>query len=221
MGRGGGREHVHLLDDRGRDVPDTFVPLDYELWSGDAQRLTVFFAPGRVKTGILPNEQMGRALVRGRTYTLLIGREWRDANGQPLVREYRHPFRVGPARADALDPSSWRVAAPLAGSRQPLTVTFPAPLDEGLLMRALGVHSGSDAVPGDIHTENGETRWVFTPARPWDAGTYNLLALAILEDPAGNRIGRAFEIENKESVDKDPDARAATIPFTVRSRGTN
>jgi hypothetical protein len=88
-------------------------------------------------------------------------------------------------------------------------------------MRALGVRSGDGPVDGDVRTEQGETRWVFTPDAPWRAGTYELLALAILEDPSGNRIGRAFEIENRESVDKSPTPQPARIPFTIRSPSTN
>lgn len=221
MSRGQAHEHVQLLDDRGREISGAFLPLDYELWTSDSRRLTVLFDPGRVKKGILPNEQMGRALVAGRRYTLRISSDWRDADGEPLAHEYRHQFRAGPEREGALAPASWQVTAPAAGGREPLTITFPTPLDQGLLMRALGVRSGDTAVPGEARTENGETRWVFTPERPWTAGAYSLLALSILEDPAGNRIGRAFEIVNRESVDKGPEAQAAMIPFTVRQRGTD
>jgi hypothetical protein len=221
MARRGGLAHLQLLDEKGQEVNGAFLPLDTEFWSGDGRRLTVFFDPGRVKSGILPNEQMGRALRAGHTYTLRIAQAWQDAEGQPLVREYRHPLRVVPAREAAIAPTSWRISTPAAGGREPLTVTFPQPLDEGLLMRALGVQSGNAPLKGDVRTEQGETRWVFTPEEPWRAGTYELLALAILEDPAGNRIGRAFEIENRESVDKSPNAQAARIPFTVRPRSTN
>ena len=221
MTRRGVLEQLHLLDERGREVEGAFLPLDYELWSGDGRRLTVLFDPGRVKEGILPNQQMGRALAAGHTYTLLISQQFQDANGLPLASEYRHTLHVGRARTDALSPAAWHLTTPAAGGREPLTVTFPAPLDRGLMMRAIGVHSGGAAVPGEIRTERGETAWVFTPDAPWRAGGYDLLALSILEDPAGNRIGRAFEIENAESVDKGPDAQPAHIPFTVRDRGTN
>jgi hypothetical protein len=164
---------------------------------------------------------MGRPLAAGHTYTLLISRQFQDANGLPLVSEYRHTLHVGRARTDALSPAAWHLTTPSAGGREPLTVTFPAPLDRGLMMRAIGVQAGGTAVPGEIRTERGETQWVFTPDLPWRAGGYDLLALSILEDPAGNRIGRAFEIENAQSVDKGPDAQPAHIPFTVRDRGTN
>jgi hypothetical protein len=43
-------------------------------------------------------------------------------------------------------------------------------------------------------------RWIFTPREPWRAGSYQLLALDILEDIAANQIGRAFEVDNFESA---------------------
>ena len=180
----------------------------------------MFFDPGRVKDGILPNQQMGRALEAGRTYTLVLTQEWRDGEGRPLVEEYRHTMRVGAARTQGLDPASWRVAAPRAGSREPLVVTFPASLDRGLLMRALAVREADVDVAGDVRIEAGETRWVFTPGEPWHAGRYRLVALSILEDPAGNQVGRAFEVDNFDTVDKGPDAQTVAIPFVVRDAST-
>jgi hypothetical protein len=56
---------------------------------------------------------------------------------------------------------------------------------------------------------------VFTPREAWRPGTYALLALDILEGLAGNQIGRAFEVENVEMVDKSPNARSVTIPFRL------
>ena len=45
----------------------------------------------------------------------------------------------------------------------------------------------------------------------------SLLALDILEDVAGNQIGRAFEVDNFETVDKSPNPQRIMIPFTVRA----
>jgi hypothetical protein len=63
--------------------------------------------------------------------------------------------------------------------------------------------------------ESGEPRCFFTPERPWRAGAYDLLALSILEDAAGNRIGRAFEIENTGAVGDCPKAHDARLPFRI------
>jgi hypothetical protein len=215
MARYGGVASLHLLDDTGEEVKGAFLPLDYEFWSTDGRRFTVFFDPGRVKDGILPNQQMGRALEAGRQYTLVITRDWRDSRGFPLAREYRHSLQVGRAFDDGLTPSKWRIDAPRAGTRSPLVVTFPRPLDHGLLMRALGLRLGEQVVAGEVQVLPGETQWQFTPARPWAAGAYSLLALSILEDPAGNRIGRPFEIENLGPLDSSPAVQTVRLPVTV------
>ena len=98
----------------------------------------------------------------------------------------------------------------------PLVVTFPEPLDHGLLFRALGVRRAGEIVDGDVTVDADETRWSFTPHQPWRSGAYDLLALSILEDRAGNQIGRAFEVDNFETVDKGPDPRTVMLPFRVQ-----
>jgi len=216
MGRKSGVEYITLLDHAGREIPGAVLPLEYEFWSPDHTRFTVFFDPGRVKKGILPNRQMGRPLEQGRTVTLVISREWRDEHGLPLKEDFRRVLRVGPTDLEPLDTASWHIQAPRAGDRSGLVVTFPEPLDRGLLMRALGVTRDGKEVEGDIAINQLETGWTFTPKDPWRAGTYGLLALDILEDLAGNQIGRAFEVDNFESVDKSPNPQTLTIPFYVK-----
>ena len=215
MGRKSGVEYIALLDDSGQEIPGAVLPLDYEFWSPDHTRFTVFFDPGRVKTGILPNQQMGRPLEVGGSVTLVISRDWPDENGLPLKEEFRRQYRVASAEEEPLDTSSWRIALPAARSRSGVVVTFPEPLDHGLLMRALGVTRDGQPIDGDIVVDQQETRWTFTPKDAWRAGTYELLALDILEDVAGNQIGRAFEVDNFDTVDKSPDPETITIPFTV------
>ena len=215
MSRRSGIEYVALLDETGAEVEGPFLPLDYEFWNADRTRFTVFFDPGRVKHGILPNKQMGRALKAGKTYTLVVKPEWQDANGLPLKETYRRTFRVGPPDERPLDTAQWRLTPPVAGGQAALVVTFPEPIDHGLLFRALGVRRGGEVVDGDVVVGANETQWSFTPHEPWREGGYELLALSILEDRAGNQIGRAFEVDNFETVDKGPDPRTVTLPFRI------
>jgi hypothetical protein len=213
-----GHEHVALLDDAGQEVPDAFLPLDADFWNDDRTRYTVFFDPGRVKRGILPNKQMGRALEAGKRYTLLVRREWRDGHGLPLKEEFRHQFTAGPAIERALTMKAWTVTAPAAGTREPLAVTFDAPLDRGLLMRALGVERGGAGIPGEIAIDRNETRWMLTPREPWAAGEYELVALEFLEDLAGNRVGRPFEVDNFERTDITAEPTRSSLPFRIAAR---
>jgi hypothetical protein len=216
MSLGGASGYIQLLDEHERVVEDPFLPLDVDLWNDNRTRYTVLFDPGRVKRGILPNEEMGRALVAGRRYTLVVADGWRDAAGQTLAAPFRRNFRAGPPAEDALDPQEWRIEAPSAQTRDPLLVTFPGSLDHGLLQRALTVSLNGEHVTGEVHTDAGETRWRFSPAAPWRAGEYRLYASSILEDVAGNRIGRPFEVDELAAGRLRSDARSAALPFLIR-----
>ena len=135
MSSSGGGAQVRLIDDQGHPVPDPFLPLELELWNEDRTRFTVLYDPGRVKRGIWPNEEMGRALVEGRTYTLVVGTDWRDAAGQPLVSEFRQEFRVGvtrrashlPGGVDARASGPWYAAAPRGGLPEAARLRAVAP----------------------------------------------------------------------------------------------
>ena len=215
MGLGGGSAHVRLLDEHGRPVADPFLPLDVDLWNADRTRFTVLYDPGRVKRGIRPNAELGRPLAADRRYTLVIDAAWRDAAGQPLVAPFRREYRVGPPRERALDPAAWQLDLPTRGTGDPLAVRFPVPLDYGLLQRALQVATGDGRpLAGEIRVEQGETRWTFTPRAPWRPGEYRLVAAATLEDVAGNRIGRPFEVDAVEAQGPER-ARGAVVPFRI------
>jgi hypothetical protein len=214
MGRRGSLEHVSLLDDRGKAVVDPFLPVDGELWNADRTRYTVFFDPGRQKRGILPNREMGFSLAAGHKYTLLIDRQWVDGNGNPLRESYRKSFLVDAPDLAPLDPKGWKITPPHEGSRDPVSVIFAEPLDHGLLMRAIGVRRNDAPVVGDVRVDSNETRWTMTPNEPWRSGDYALIALGVLEDLAGNRIGRPFEVVSKDDKGED-DAAINAVPFSL------
>ena len=212
MGRQGGAGHVRLLDSAGRSVDDVFLPLDADLWNDERTRYTLLLDPGRVKTGIAPNDTMGRALVAGRHYTLVVEPEWRDAAGRPLETPYRHEFRAGPAIEAALDPARWRVTSPRADTRDALVVTFPHVMDEALALRAIGVESSSGPLPGSTSLGDGAVTWQFVPAHAWSAGNHRLVVLGILEDPSGNRVGRPFELAPS---DASLEVERTAVPFVI------
>lgn len=212
MGRGTALQHVRLEESSGSEVVDPFLPLDADLWSPDRTRFTLFFDPGRVKRDIKPNRDLGRALIPGRSYALVIDHAWFDGRETPLARPHRHGFEVGEPIERALDQSQWTIETPAVGTREPLTVRFPWALDYGLLHRALGVRRGGVDLPGAVGVDDGETRWTFQPETAWQAGEHRLIVLTVLEDPAGNRIGRPFEVT--EATEQGPDR--IELPFTPR-----
>jgi len=58
--------------------------------------------------------------------------------------------------------------------------------------------------------------WSFTPKEFWKAGPHHIVAFGMLEDLAGNRIGRAFEVDQFDRSDKSAEPEKTLIPFTVR-----
>lgn len=195
MSREAGLPHVTLTDARTGVVADAFLPVDGGFWNHDFTRYTLFFDPGRVKVGILPNERMGRPLVAGRRYTLSIATTWRDAQGAPLVAPFEHQFTAGKAITGPLDLAAWEMVTPAAGTREPVVLRTPTPLDHAIALRAIGIAAATgEAIDGDVSLDVTCSRWQLVPREPWRAGSYSIVALETLEDPSGNRIGRAFEV---------------------------
>lgn len=187
-----------------------------DFWSPDQRRYTVFFDPGRVKTDLVPNTELGRALVPGRTYSIVIGREWPDGFGRPLLEEYRKTVTIDPPVDHALRLAEWTLSNPAAGSRDPLIVTLPRPLDHALLGRTVGVEYNGAVVDGDVTIARYETEWHFVPAEPWQSAEYRLVALAELEDPSGNLIDQAFEVDPTQATAAAPRPDRYRVPFTPR-----
>ena len=203
MGRTDAADYARVLDANGQAVDDVFLPLNLALWNEDRTRYTLLLDPGRVKQGIRPNRELGRAIAAGHSYTLAIDRGWPDASGAPLAESYTRTFTVVAPRDQAIDPTKWRLVAPAAGTRDPLVVSFPEPLDHALLYRALLVTTNRGlVVGGNVEVEAAETRWVFTPHDAWRSLGHRLTPLPTLEDPAGNRVGRAFEVASTAGADR-------------------
>ena len=216
MARQTGAGRVHLLDADGHEVTDALLPASVDFWSPDQMRYTVLFDPGRVKRGILPNLEKGRALVSGRNYAIAIDAGWLDAEGRPLAEGHRVTFRAGPPRESALSLGDWRISTPASGSLDTLVITTPEPLDHALFGRVVGVASSDGPLEGHVDVTRSETEWRFTPSAPWRKVPHEIVVLSALEDPAGNRVGRAFEV-----LPTDPAANAElperfTLPLTIR-----
>jgi hypothetical protein len=217
MSRGEAWKRIHLLDDRGRKVDLAFLEIEQELWDQEQRRLTVLFDPGRIKRGLVPHNELGPALIEGREYTLLIEREWQDPQGAPLREEFRKKFRVGPADRTATDVKTWRLTPPQPGASAPLVVKFPEPMDWAMLYRAFAVSGPNGPVSGAISVASGETEWRFTPTVPWAAGDYRLTVDTSLEDLAGNKIGRVFDVDldRFDRVSQNVIPKTESIPFRV------
>lgn len=57
-------KHVFLLDGENDTLSNVFLDLQPELWNEERTVLTLWLDPGRIKRGLIPNEQMALILIR-------------------------------------------------------------------------------------------------------------------------------------------------------------
>lgn len=207
--------HVRLLDDAGRSVPLAFVEVPHGLWDPGRKRLTVLFHPGRIKRGVAPGERLGPPLRAGSGYRLVVDAAMRDAAGLSLGRDFEWRVRATAADREPPQAEALRVRAPGAATAA-LVLELPEPLDEAQLQRLVRVEDADgQGVAGSVAISEGETRWSFSPERPWASGSYRVVVNPALEDRAGNRFGRAFDREPATSDEAAP-AVAGPLRFEFR-----
>lgn len=221
MARSAAYENLELLNEQGEVVEAAFLELGEELWDPANQRFTLLLDPGRIKRGLKPREEDGPILEAGKKYTLVVKRSWLDGRGRMLKSDFRKTFTAGPAYEKPLDIAEWKLEAPSSGTRSLLTVRFPRPLDHALLNRLLTVTDrNGHPIQGQHIVCDSEKRWTFAPDEKWHTGSYNLVVDTVLEDSAGNRIGRAFEVDQVEDVTDKLHAEYVKIPFEVLPKET-
>ena len=209
--------HIHLRDEAGKPVELPFLEIDEELWNPEMTRLTLFIDPGRIKRGVQPLEEIGPALEEGKRYTLEIDAAWHDSTGLPLRESYRKSFRVGPQDREPPTTATWKITSPKAGTRDALTVYFPEPMDQALALRVIRVADAAGRwVEGASEMSAHEKRWNFTPQKSWTAGQHQLQVQNTIEDLAGNNIGKAFEVDLFEGVQRRFTNTVVRLSFEVR-----
>ncbi|EEF63014.1 hypothetical protein [Pedosphaera parvula] len=187
-------EHVKLTNVDGVEISGAF--LDLLLPSRDGKRVTILMHPGRVKSGVGANLNLGRALRAGDTVVLVI-------NHPALAKSIRKAWQVTAFDAESPQPANWTFKLPRRGSRIPILLRLDAPISssaEGLI-----AIRGPDGrrLAGDALLESGETVWRFVPARPWLAGSYAVVTHPDLEDSAGNRPSAPFEVSDASQVRRE------------------
>ncbi len=186
--------HVELRDDAGRLIDAPFFVGGHEFWSADGTRLTLLFDPGRVKSGLIAHDRLGRALRAGGAVRLVVRGTLPDARGRPLGRTVSRRWAVGPVDARRIEPARWAVTTPAAGGRDPLVVRLDEPVDRLLLEQGMALlDPAGRPVAGAVAVSPSGDRWRFDPQRPWAAGDHALLVDPALEDHAGNSLVGRFD----------------------------
>jgi hypothetical protein len=216
MQRGRSENHITLLAPDGRPAPDTLYRPPVELWDRSMRHLTILLDPGRLKRGLGPNRELGPPLKAGQEYTLAVGSGMVDFSGRPLRESFRKCFHVTAAVREPIAVEQWTIVPPATGGHQPLSITFPRPLDWALLWHKVTIRSeGGRPKDGRINIDRDERRWTFTPAAPWTVGAYDIRIDSSLEDVCGNSLLEAFDRTLRLTSDLAHSAASRSIPFRL------
>ena len=217
MSRGHIYDYIRLFDAGGKQVELPFLEIDEELWDDSMTRLTIFIDPGRIKRGVLPLEDVGPALETGKRYSLVIDNAWKDGAGKPLKESFQKQFLVGTPDREPPDPSRWNVQLPASGTQNPLVVLFPEPMDNALTQRVIHITDASGkTVAGRIDLTDQERRWSFQPHGPWQRGQHQLVIQTTIEDLAGNNIGKQFDVDLFEGVQRRLTSSTVKLPLPIQ-----
>ena len=72
-----------------------------------------------------------------------------------------------------------------------------------------------EAMTGAIAVGEHETEWRFTPRTAWTVGPHRLLVDRELEDPCGNSVRAAFEVDAVGPTTERVTTETAVVPFEV------
>lgn len=217
MSQGDIYKHIHLLNSSGKSVVLPFLEIDEELWNPELTRLTLFIDPGRLKRGVQPLEELGPAMEAGKSYTLVIDRDWQDGDGAPLKAAFRKRFAVVlPDRQPPLL-ANWKITPPKQDTRESLIIQFSEPMEHALAERLIWILDDHErALAGRVMLINEERHWSFTPEIKWKGGSYKIAVNPLLEDLAGNSVGKPFEVDVFDSIQPTASEKPVTLLFEVR-----
>ena len=186
-------DQIHIEDASGQRVHAPWRRL--ELWNADATRLTLWIHPGRIKRGVNLREQLGPVLVPGKYYTLVIEDGVRSTKGIPFGEDQRHTFFTLPEDHERPLPQTWERQDVIAGTRLPLEVISPDPLDHALVPRYVKIYRKGKPVQTTFSLGEQDNQFSLFPCKPWEPVEYEMRVGKQLEDLAGNTPERVFDTD--------------------------
>ena len=187
-----------------------------ELWSEDGRQLTLWFHPGRQKSGVNLKVELGAILEEGLEYELRVDSNWSSVDGGALGETYKKRFRAVAKDHTQPDPEDWHFELPHSNSSDPLIMRANEPLDYALLKRGLTVKQDGSEVVGRIEILAGERGIRFQrDVDKWSESVMEVRINPLIEDLAGNSPSRPFEVDVNEVAE---DTKKLIFSFELPSR---
>lgn len=210
----GNLEYIKLYNNKGKEIKGAIFNNVYELWDTSQKQLTIIFDPSRVKTGLVANKELGRALKPGENFRVVITKA-EDIYGQQLQEPYVKSFWVTPQDIISPDVTAWKINTPVAGTKEGLKIQFKSPIDKMSLYTRINVADKNNrTIMGKITVSDNEKLWTFIPHEPWKAALHTLRINSRLADPSGNNLNGLFD-HKAGSLKSKKEGKIITIPFQI------
>lgn len=178
--------HLRLETQAGLRLEEAF--LEKALWRSDRRVLTLLLRPERQLRGWRRDASQLRPVLRaGEVYRLILESGFFERVGFGPRPALVHTFQAARPRQEALDPRTWKVMHPEAGTQEPVVVALPHAVEEAHLRTGLTIVDASGTpVPGHVFVSTRGACWRFEPAAAWNASSYRLVIHPRLDDGCGN-----------------------------------
>lgn len=191
--------HVKVYDDKGAERTNAWRQKSF--WLDSGRLLVLMIHPGRVKNGIHYESPL---FDSGRYYTINIGRDIQDMNGNAIKEEYTRRYYVKGEDRQSPKANINKAILPGHGTKQPVILSFSEGMDNASVLAGITVADAKRIpVPCTVREKGMDNTFSITPLQPWVKGTYTLLLKSAVYDFSANRINRRFEITDVSEIETD------------------
>ncbi len=193
-----------------------FLPLENELWNKEKTSLTLWLDPGRIKQDLIPNKELGKPIIKGNAYKIIIDKALEDQQGNEMKVDFEKIIFV--TKRDTQKPTidNWKIKTPKINTKQSLKIDFKEAVDIVLANEASQVFDPkNELVSGEFLVSKDGDYLFFTPNNQWSKGKYLIRIESSFEDLVGNNLNRLFDtdLENRGEVDT---SKTKELFFTVQ-----
>jgi len=210
-------EYITVIDETKNEEVSVFLELQTELWNKDHTQLTLWLDPGRIKTDLIPNKNLGLPITKGHGYSIHVSKEFKDAQGNMLIDNYSKTIFVSKRDSQLPNLINWMLKSPEANTLNELIIDFGESLDFALATETVSIiNSNNKIVDGNFILSNNESKLQFKPASKWKSGNYTILVDSKLEDLAGNNLNHLFDRDLATEPNKGKDSKFKSIQFEIK-----
>lgn len=186
-------KHIHLVNSQGEDMTGVFYENQYELWNENRTMVTLIIDPGRVKTGLLANQSMGRAFEETQQYELKVDSLLMDFDNHYLEAIFSKKFVAIAEDKKPPNIKMWQYSVPTKNTNDALNIDFKDCIDNISATTYIKIIMDKKEIEGTITLDKNETNWSFKPLMSWQKGNYEIWVHPALEDIAANSINQIFD----------------------------